>query len=169
MMLEGAIDRRRFLEGSAAAGALGTLLVPAAASATEAPRGRHRRHTRSRLPRRGEFTIRGAHLLTMDADLGEIPGGDVHVRTGRIANVGRGLPSRGRELDGRRTIVMPGLIDTHWHMWTALHRSLASSSPENAYFALNLRLGAACRPVDIYNGVRLALAEAVSAGITTVR
>jgi 5-methylthioadenosine/S-adenosylhomocysteine deaminase len=168
MMLDGAIDRRRFLEGSAAAGALGALAAPAAAAVRETPtRGRVGR-ARAGLPGRGEFTIRGAHLLTMDPDLGDIPGGDVHVRNGRIAAVGRHLPRRGRELDGRRTIVMPGLIDTHWHMWTALHRSLASSSPQNAYFALNLRLGAACRPVDIYNGVRLALAEAVSAGITTV-
>jgi 5-methylthioadenosine/S-adenosylhomocysteine deaminase len=168
MMLDGAIDRRRFLEGSAAAGALGALAGPATASAAHATRDRRGRSTRSRLPRRGEFTIRRAHLLTMDEDLGEISGGDVHVRNGRITAVGRGLPRRGRELDGRDTIVMPGLIDTHWHMWTALHRSLASSSPENAYFALNLRLGAAFRPVDIYNGVRLALAEAVSGGITTV-
>jgi 5-methylthioadenosine/S-adenosylhomocysteine deaminase len=168
-MREGAIDRRRFLEGSVAAGALGALAGPAAASARQSPRRRlHRRRTRFRLPARGEFTIRGAHLLTMDEDLGDFSGGDVHIRNGRIAAVGRGLPRRGHELDGRHTIVMPGLIDTHWHMWTALHRSLASSSPQNAYFALNLRLGAACRPRDIYNGVRLALAEAVSAGITTV-
>ena len=167
-MIEGPIDRRRFLEGSAATGALGVLGLPAAASALESDGRGRGRGRRTGLPRRHEFTIQGAYLLTMDPGLGDVPRGDVHVRNGRIAAVGRRLGRQGRRIDGRGTIVLPGLIDTHWHMWTAVHRSLASSSPENAYFPLNLRLGAAFRPVDIYNGVRLALAEAVFSGITTV-
>jgi 5-methylthioadenosine/S-adenosylhomocysteine deaminase len=164
-MEEQGVDRRRFLEGTAMAGTLGALATGAGTALASEKTGR-RGGGSERLPRRGEFVVKGAHLLTMDPDLGEIERGDVHVRNGEIVSVGRG--GRGRRIDGSDTIVMPGLIDTHWHMWTAIHRSLASSSPDNAYFALNLRLGRAFRPGDIYNGVRLALAEAVFSGITTV-
>jgi 5-methylthioadenosine/S-adenosylhomocysteine deaminase len=156
------IDRRQFVGGAAGLGALALLGTPALAA------GRHDGRPSGPLPRREAFVIRGAYVLTMDPALGDLAQGDVAVREGRIAAVGRRLRAGGRQIDGRGTIVLPGLIDTHWHMWTALHRSMAGSSPENGYFALNLRLGAQFRPEDIYAGVRLALAEALSAGITTV-
>jgi 5-methylthioadenosine/S-adenosylhomocysteine deaminase len=37
-----------------------------------------------RLPDRGEFVVRGAQILTMDPALGDIGGGDIHVRAGEI-------------------------------------------------------------------------------------
>ena len=153
-----AVDRRQFIGGAMALGATGLLGAPGTAGA---------RHRPGRLPRRESFVVRNAYVLTMDADLGDLPRGDVAVRDGRIAAVGSRLRG-GREIDGRGTIVMPGLIDTHWHMWTALHRSMANSSPSNGYFALNIRLGTQFRPRDIYQGARLALAEALNGGITTV-
>jgi hypothetical protein len=36
-----------------------------------------------RLPSRGEFVVRDAYVMTMDPDLGDIPGGNVHVRTAK--------------------------------------------------------------------------------------
>jgi 5-methylthioadenosine/S-adenosylhomocysteine deaminase len=155
------VSRRGFLGGAAALGAAGLVGTPRA--------GAHDgRRVHDRLPRRGEFTIRRAYVLSMDPGVGDVPDGDVHVRGGEIVAVGRRLRARGAVIDGRGTIVMPGLIDTHWHMWTTLHRSLASSSPENAYFALNLRLGAVWEPGDSETGVRLAAADALTNGITTV-
>jgi cytosine/adenosine deaminase-related metal-dependent hydrolase len=65
-------------------------------------------------------------------------------------------------------IVMPGLVDTHWHLWTTLYRSMASTSPETAYFALNVANGVRCLPGDLYQGVRLALVDALACGTTTV-
>ena len=155
------VSRRGFLGGAAALGAAGLVRVPAAAA--DDGHGVH-----ERLPRRGEFTIRRAYVLSMDPDLGDLPEGDVHVRDGEIVAVGRRLRGRGKTIDGRDTIVMPGLVDTHWHMWTTLYRSLASSSPANAYFALNLRNGAVWRPGDTETGVRLAAADALTNGITTI-
>jgi 5-methylthioadenosine/S-adenosylhomocysteine deaminase len=152
------ISRRGVLGGTAALGAAGLGDVLAAEPASAHPGG----------DRRGEFVVRGAYVLSMDPAIGDVAGGDVHVRDGVVVAVGRKLPARGSVIDGRGTIVMPGLVDTHWHMWTTLYRSLASSSPANAYFALNLRNGAALLPQDTYRGVRLALADAVAGGITTV-
>jgi cytosine/adenosine deaminase-related metal-dependent hydrolase len=161
------VSRRGFLGGAAAVGATGLIGAPRAGAYGDDGGGHDNVH-HDRLPRRGEFTIRRAHVMSMDREIGDVAGGDVHVRHGEIVAVGRGLRSRGRTIDGRRTIVMPGLIDTHWHMWTTLYRSLASSSPANAYFALNVRHGRIWEPGDTEIGVRLAAADALTNGITAV-
>ncbi|HEX5496005.1 MAG TPA: hypothetical protein VFX70_15660, partial [Mycobacteriales bacterium] len=106
------------------------------------------------LPVRPEFVVRGAHVLTCDPVLGDLPDGDVHVRDGEIVAVGHRLPDGPESLDGHGMIVLPGLVDTHWHMWNTLYRSMAGSTPDHGYFAVNLRHGPAFRPVDTYRGVR---------------
>ena len=104
----------------------------------------------------------------MDPTVGDLDGGDVHVKDGRIVAVGRGLRVRGSRIDARGMIVMPGLIDTHWHLWTTLFRSMSSSSPATAYFALNVANGVRALPSDLYQGARLALVDALNSGVTTV-
>src|SRR5205814_3757252 len=96
-------SRRAFLR---AAAALGTLPLVPQASAQE----------KRKLPARGEYLIRGAHVMTMDAATGDIAGGDVHVRNGEIVAIGKSLKApRAPLLDGRGMIVLPGLVETHWH------------------------------------------------------
>jgi cytosine/adenosine deaminase-related metal-dependent hydrolase len=162
------VSRRAFIGTAAAAGLTGAVAGPAQAQQRPAPREAQARP--KGLPRRGEFTIRNAYVLTMDEGLGDVAGGDVHVRNGRIVAVGRNLRGGGQRIDGRDTIVMPGLIDTHWHLWTTLHRSMATAGgmASNGYFGLNVRLGSVMRPGDIYQGVRLSIADAISSGVTTV-
>ncbi len=121
------------------------------------------------LPARGEYLLRNAYVMTMDPRLGDIPGGSVHIRNGVIAAVGKDLKVGGATvIDGRNTIVMPGLIDTHWHMWTSYLKSMAGDKAEDGYFPLTTRYGQAMQPIDMYRGTRLAAAEAINAGITTV-
>jgi 5-methylthioadenosine/S-adenosylhomocysteine deaminase len=118
--------------------------------------------------RRREFVIRGAHVLSMDPDVGDFRHGDVHVRHGRIVAVGRHLRGGGQRIDGSGMIVMPGLVDTHWHLWTSLYRSMSSSNAATSYFALNVANGVRCLPRDLYHGARLGLVDALNTGITTV-
>jgi 5-methylthioadenosine/S-adenosylhomocysteine deaminase len=67
------------------------------------------------LPARGEFVIRGAHVITMDPALGDIAGGDVHVKDGSIVAVGRALNApAATAISGERMIALPGLVETHW-------------------------------------------------------
>jgi cytosine/adenosine deaminase-related metal-dependent hydrolase len=115
-----------------------------------------------------ELVIRGGHVITMDPAAGDIPGGDVLVSAGRIAAVGPGLaaPPGTRELDASGLIVLPGLVDTHWHMWNTLLRSLSEQG--QGYFRASIGLGRAFTPDDSYAGTLLACAEAIHSGITTV-
>ena len=116
--------------------------------------------------RPGEYLITGAHLLTMDDKLGEIANGAVHVRDGAIVAVGANLQVPGAErIEARGAVVMPGFVDTHWHLWATLARGLgAKGGFEKAMGALAPKF----RPQDNALGVRLSVAEAVHAGITTV-
>lgn len=131
-------------------------------------RGQNPRTSRP-LPARGEYLLRGAYVMTMDRSTGDIAGGSVHVKNGVIAAVGKDLKAPSASvIDGSRTIVMPGLIDTHWHMWTSYLKSMAGDKTEDGYFPLTTRYGQAMEPIDMYRGTKLATAEAINAGITTV-
>lgn len=152
------MSRRTVLGGAAAAG---TVTSAAVAAPAAAGRGRG-------APRHREYVVTGAHVVSMDPEIGDLADGDVHVRNGRIVAVGRDLRVRAPKLDGRGMIAMPGLVDTHWHLWTTLYRAMSSSSPETAYFALNIANGVRCLPSDLYHGARLALVDALNTGITTV-
>jgi cytosine/adenosine deaminase-related metal-dependent hydrolase len=122
----------------------------------------------ARLPARGEFTIQGAYVMTMDPTIGDIAGGAVHVRNGEIIAVGAEVAGGGERIDGADMIVMPGLIETHWHMWNTLYRSFSGDKPEEGYFPTVARFGQQMQPSDIYASTRLSAAEAINSGMTFV-
>jgi cytosine/adenosine deaminase-related metal-dependent hydrolase len=164
------IDRRKLLLGATAIGtaALGTAALGAGAraqtnAATPAAAGA------GGLPSRGEFVVRGATVLSMDDSVGDLPAGDVHVRDGEIVAVGENLSAPGATtIDGSGMICMPGIVETHFHLWTCSARPLANSNfPEKGYFPITGTLGPHYEPEDAYASVRLGLAEALAAGVTS--
>jgi len=122
------------------------------------------------LPPRGEFVIRGATVLTIDDKIGDLARGDVHVRNGVIVAVAENINAAGLTvLDAGNMICLPGFIDTHWHLWTSLCRSVIRiDDPRRSYFPVTNALGRHFTPEDSYRSVRLGLAEGLSAGATTV-
>jgi len=157
------MSRRGFL-GAAATMALAGCAAQSATSSSKDPD-----RSRLGLPERGEFIVRNAHVLTMDPKLGEIRGGDIHVRDGAIIAVGEKLSAPQAEIvraDGM--IALPGSVETHWHMWGAVARNMAGATEDTGYFYISRLLGQFFTPEDNARGVRLALAEAISSGITTV-
>ncbi len=161
------ISRRGLLGGVAGLGA--GVLAAQAPPARAVPRRRVDQRPAAQLPSRGELVVRGAYVLTMDSALGDLPRGDVHVRAGEIVAVGTDLAAPGAQvLDGRDMIALPGLVDTHWHMWNSHLRAYVQDGAERGYFPVVLRLGREFTPEDTYRGVRLGLAEALDSGVTTV-
>jgi cytosine/adenosine deaminase-related metal-dependent hydrolase len=122
------------------------------------------------IPSRGEFIVRGGNVLTMDPTLGDFLGADVHVRDGRIMAVAATVSAPGAQvIDARDMIVMPGFVDTHWHLWsTALRMIVRADDPKEGYFPTTIRLGRHFKPEDSYIAVRLGVAEGLLSGITTV-
>jgi 5-methylthioadenosine/S-adenosylhomocysteine deaminase len=155
--------RRSFIRGAAALGAAGAAGLFSSPLMAQAQGG-----GASSLPARGEFTIANAYVMTMDGTLGDIAGGSVHVRNGEIIAVGKDVTGGGQQIDGAGMIVMPGLIDTHWHMWNTLFRSFAGDKPEEGYFPTVARFGQQMSPGDVFQGTRLSAAEAINSGMTFV-
>jgi 5-methylthioadenosine/S-adenosylhomocysteine deaminase len=166
--------RRSVLKGAAALGALaaatGSVRAQEAGGPSRAGTGMRAAAGAQALPPRGAFMIRGAAVLSMDPSLGDFVPGDVRVNDGVIVAVGRQLDPAGIEiLDGRGMICMPGFVDTHWHLWTSLFRPYVRADvAERGYFPVTSRLGVHFTPEDSYRSARLGLAEALSAGVTTV-
>jgi 5-methylthioadenosine/S-adenosylhomocysteine deaminase len=161
MIDKSSVSRRNVLRIGATLGALGiTGHVGAQVAAPPQP---------VRLPARGNFVIRNAFVMTMEPGTGDIAGGDVHVKDGVIAAIGQYLEAPGSNtIKGEGMIVLPGLVETHWHMWNTLLRSMSGEKAEFGYFRTTAALGQKYEPSDMYQGTRLAAAEALNSGITFV-
>ena len=114
--------------------------------------------------------LRGGTVLTMD-DAGAVhPDADVLVVGDRIEAVGPSLdvPAGTQEIDARGGIVMPGMIDTHRHMWQTAMRGYGADWTLTQYFVwYYLEHGKAFRPEDIYAGNLVSAWDALEAGVTT--
>lgn len=118
--------------------------------------------------RRATYLIKNGAVVTVDPVLGVLPRGDVLVREGRIDAIGPDLSAPGAEtIDATDMIVMPGFVDTHYHMWSALGRNFIGDGGFG-YFAAKNATATLYSPDDFYNSVMLGLVELANAGVTTV-
>ncbi|MFC4029904.1 amidohydrolase family protein [Streptomyces polygonati] len=114
--------------------------------------------------------LRGGTVLTVDATRRVLPGHDVLVVGDRIAAVGPDLavPDGTVEIDASGGIVMPGMIDTHRHLWQTAMRGYGADWTLTQYFVwYYLEWGKVFRPEDIHAGNLLGAWEALDAGVTT--
>ncbi|HEY1118183.1 MAG TPA: amidohydrolase family protein, partial [Acidimicrobiales bacterium] len=112
----------------------------------------------------------GGTVLTLDDQHTVLTDADVLVVDDRIAEVGTGLsaPDGAEVVDASGGIVMPGMIDTHRHMWQTAMRAYGADWTLTQYFVwYYLELGAKFRPEDIRAGNLLSAWDALEAGVTT--
>ena len=159
----GAVSRRRVLEMTALG--LARTLLPTApligpAFATD-DRDRSRRR---------RVLLKNGFVLTLDDRLGDLPQGDVLIEGEKIKDIGRFHHVADADvIDCSGMIVMPGLIDTHRHMWQGLLRNIGPDDVLDDYvkkilfgFALKMT------PEDVYLGDTVSALSAMSSGITTI-
>src|SRR6201991_3836877 len=114
--------------------------------------------------------LRGGTVPTLAAQPTVSPDADVLVTGHGVAAVGPRLevPAGTREIDARGGIVMPGMIDTHRHMWQTAMRGYGADWTLTQYFVwYYLESGKHFRPQDVRAGNLLAAIEAIDAGVTT--
>ncbi|WP_281882558.1 amidohydrolase family protein [Agromyces rhizosphaerae] len=122
-------------------------------------------------PQTGQpIVFRNGIVLTMDDSHTIIPKGDVLVVDGKIAEVGTGLavPDGTHEIDASGGIIMPGMIDTHRHMWQTAMRGYGADWTLTQYFVwYYLEHGMKFRPQDIAAGNLVSALDAIESGVTT--
>jgi cytosine/adenosine deaminase-related metal-dependent hydrolase len=118
----------------------------------------------SEVPEAGRpLVFRGGTVLTVDAAGTVLTDADVLVVGARLD-----VPEGTHEIDARGGIVMPGMIDTHRHMWQTAMRGYGADWTLTQYFVWNyLEHGRKFRPQDIAAGNRLSAIESLDAGVTT--
>jgi 5-methylthioadenosine/S-adenosylhomocysteine deaminase len=122
-------------------------------------------------PNNGRTLFKDGTIVTMDAKVPNLPTGDVLVDGGRIAAVGVNLQVDGAEvIDATGSIVMPGLVDAHHHMWLGVMRRMMPNVDDLfAYIDVVAEtLGAHYRPLDMYLSTKLTAVASLDAGITTI-
>ncbi|MDT0690133.1 amidohydrolase family protein [Salegentibacter sp. F188] len=114
------------------------------------------------------FVITNVQVLSMDADIGDFERASVAVENGRIKSVSEDLPDLpdAEVIDGEGAILLPGLIDNHWHLWTSLLRSMSGDTQSQGYFPMTERFGKLYSPEDMKLAAKYAAAEAINGGIT---
>jgi cytosine/adenosine deaminase-related metal-dependent hydrolase len=156
------LNRRQFhrAAGATALGASGLVAACATASTVS---------TSVSTPKRLTYLIRGGTVMPVDPGLGILPRADVLVVDGAIARIAPTVtaPPGAMVIDATDMIVMPGLIDTHYHMWSALGRNFPGDGGFS-YFPAKNAISPLITPEDSYNSVLLGLAELANAGVTTV-
>ncbi|MDA8296915.1 MAG: amidohydrolase family protein [Actinomycetota bacterium] len=116
------------------------------------------------------YLIRGARVLTQDAELGDFDRGDVLVNDGAIEAVGHlGEGIDAEVIDGTDRIALPGFVDTHRHSWQSLIRHVSTDWTLSQYFSgVRGVLGKAYEPEDMYAANLIAMLDALDSGITTL-
>src|ERR1700749_1149465 len=119
----------------------------------------------------GLTLFKSGTIVTMDPKVSNLSTGDVLVDDDRIAAVGVNLQADGAEvIDATGSIVMPGLIDAHHHMWLGVMRRMMPDVDDLfAYIGVVAEtLGAHYRPLDMYLSTKLTAVASLDAGVTTI-
>ena len=108
------------------------------------------------------IVLRGGTVLVMDDARSVLPGADVLISGDTVTAVGPRLavPDGTIEIDASDGIIMPGMIDTHRHMWQTAMRGYGADWTLTQYFVwYYLESGKLFRPEDVHAGNRLAAIE----------
>jgi 5-methylthioadenosine/S-adenosylhomocysteine deaminase len=122
-------------------------------------------------PNNARTLFKRGTVITMDAAVSNLTTGDVLVEGDRIAAIGADIQADSAEvIDASGSIVMPGLIDAHHHMWLGVVRRLIPDVNDlNAYFDLiGHQMGKKYRAVEMYLSTKLTAVASLDAGVTTI-
>jgi 5-methylthioadenosine/S-adenosylhomocysteine deaminase len=119
-----------------------------------------------------ELVVKGGYVVTMDPALGDLPESDVLIRDGVIVEVRPGLETsvpNAEVIDAEGRLVIPGLVDTHRHVWQG---AIGGFTPQitGAGYGPAVLTGIALEHSadDVYAGTLWGALQALDAGITTI-
>ena len=112
--------------------------------------------------------LKGGCVLSLDPKVGDFDTADVLIDGSRIAAIGPNLTATATTIDASNTIVMPGFVDTHRHMWQGALRNSLPNGLIGDYSREILGLRGHMRPQDVRIGDLVSALGAINAGVTTV-
>ncbi|MGD0818728.1 MAG: amidohydrolase family protein [Methanomassiliicoccales archaeon] len=110
--------------------------------------------------------IKNAHIVTQNARR-EILKGDILVKDGKIAAIGKVTDSADQEIDAKGDVVMPGLINTHSHVAMATMKAVADDVTFPNFLDRVFALDSRRTEKDIKSGAALGCLEMIRSGTTS--
>lgn len=116
------------------------------------------------------FLIKDACILSIDSRLGDLDHGDLLVIGDRIVKVAPHINAQAdRVIDGRGSIVLPGLINAHVHTWETALRGIGCDWAGSDYFNFfHARLAPLYTPEDTFIGTLIGSLAQIDAGVTSI-
>lgn len=112
--------------------------------------------------------LRGGRVVTLDPAR-RVVDGDVVIADGRIKSVGGRSQAKGKTLDCRGLVVIPGLIQSHIHLCQTLFRGLADDLSLDDWLTKRIwPLEAAHTAESVYWSAMLGAAELLLGGTTAI-
>jgi len=116
--------------------------------------------------------LSNACVISMDPNVGDFVIADVLIEGDTITHVGPnldgGLDDAVIVIDATDNIVLPGLIDTHRHMWQGQLRRMVPNVDVAGYLGLRNAFAVKYRPHDQYAGTLTNAYGALNTGVTTL-
>ncbi|MDQ2836078.1 MAG: amidohydrolase family protein [Actinomycetota bacterium] len=112
--------------------------------------------------------IRGGYVLSLDDAVGDLPRGDVLITADRISAIGVDLDVVADEvIDATDRLVIPGLIDSHNHLWQSPLRGLADECWADEYFGAVHPTSGRFDADDMYTATYASAVDMLAVGVTT--
>ncbi len=119
-----------------------------------------------------ELLLKNGLVVTVDDQLGDLQDADVLIRDGVIVAVGPGglaASANVEVIDCTGRLVVPGLVDTHRHVWQGAIGALTPQMTGAGYGPAVLNgISTSYEPEDIYAGSLWGALQALDAGITMI-
>lgn len=117
--------------------------------------------------------IKGGQVYDHDGDVHKPPIKDILVEQGKIvavdSEIGNVDPGRTRVIDARGRLVIPGLINAHYHSHDTLCRGMFEELPLEFWLLYTLPMGANRSKEEVRARTLVGALESLHAGITTVQ
>ena len=122
-------------------------------------------------PTNRKLLIRGGQVYDHDGDVHHPPVADILVADGRIAAVGSNLATDGEHdvIDASGRLVVPGLINAHYHSHDTLCRGLFEELPLEMWLLYTLPMGRNRSHAEVRARTLVGALESLRCGITTVQ
>jgi cytosine/adenosine deaminase-related metal-dependent hydrolase len=113
--------------------------------------------------------FKNAFVVSCNTKIGDIPGADVLVEGTQIKQVGAKIKAADAEIvDATGMLLMPGMIDTHSHLWETPFKGRVAEGWGMEYFTNIHPLVSHFTPEDVYAGVFAGHIESLANGVTTM-
>src|SRR2546423_5419287 len=114
--------------------------------------------------------LRGGQVYDHDGDIHRPAVADILIEDDRIAAIGPGLRPEGHQvIDATGKLIIPGLINAHYHSHDTLCRGMFEELPLEMWLLYTLPMGASRSKEELRARTLVGAVESLRCGITTVQ